>query len=53
MAKDAKVARKERSVRKGGKAKVRVEMTTQFEDAMQEFEVNLTITSSSQYSSSE
>ena len=52
-AKEAKATQKERSVRKGGKAKVRVEMITQFEDTMQEFGVNLTITSSSQYSSSE
>ena len=47
------MVRKKRNAWKGGKAKVRVEMTSQFEDAMQEFEVNLTITSSSQYSSSE
>ena len=44
---------KERSVWRGWKAKVRVEMTTQFDDTMQEFGVNLTITGSSQYSSSE
>ncbi|KAI9764342.1 MAG: hypothetical protein M1839_005959 [Geoglossum umbratile] len=52
-AKEIKAARTKRGVRRGGKAKVRVEMTTQFEDTMQEFGVNLTITSSSQYSSSE
>jgi hypothetical protein len=50
MDKEAKVAQKERIVRRGGKVKARVEMTSQFEDTMQEFDI---ITSSSQYSSSE
>ena len=52
MAKKTKAVWKERSIGRGGKSKVWVEMTTQFEDAMQEFGVNLTITSSSSSQSS-